>query len=413
MTSTERHEARYQRRKAKREAKRRARSEACGSFEDIFSYANLYRSGHICSRGVGWKSSTQSYIANIVTNTEKTRQELLSGKYKGRGFIEFDVCERGKMRHIRSVHISERVVQRTLCDKAIIPVFQPALIYDNGASMKNKGITFALNRVNCHLQRHYRKHGTEGYVLLFDFSKYFDTANHEPVQRELLRRVCDDRVRALANQCLDAFGPVGYGLGSQISQIAAIMLPNRLDHMIKEELGIKGYARYMDDGYLIHHNKAHLEHCLTRIQALCDELHITLNPKKTTIKRLSDGFDFLKVRFRLTNTGKVVRRMSYDSVKTMHRKLKKFRKWHERGRYVKIRGRSVRKEFSLADICRAYASWRSHMARGHNYWQVNRMDAFFHRLFGFHPCDKEAWRTVFERKEGITCTELETMLQAV
>ena len=151
--------------------------------------------------------------------------------------------------------------------------------------------------------------------------------------------VCDDRVRALANQCLDAFGPVGYGLGSQISQIAAIMLPNRLDHMIKEELGIKGYARYMDDGYLIHHNKAHLEHCLTRIQALCDELHITLNPKKTTIKRLSDGFDFLKVRFRLTNTGKVVRRMSYDSVKTMHRKLKKFRKWHEHGRYVKIRGR--------------------------------------------------------------------------
>ena len=55
MTSTERHEARYQRRKAKREAKRRARSEACGSFEDIFSYANLYRSGHICSRGVGWE----------------------------------------------------------------------------------------------------------------------------------------------------------------------------------------------------------------------------------------------------------------------------------------------------------------------------------------------------------------------
>lgn len=80
---------------------------------------------------------------------------------------------------------------------------------------------------------------------------------------------------------------------------------------------------------------------------------------------------------------------------------------------IYIRGRSVRKEFSLADICRAYASWRSHMARGHNYWQVNRMDAFFHRLFGFHPCDKEAWRTVFERKEGITCTELETMLQAV
>lgn len=262
MNSKERHEARYQRRKAKREAKRLARSQACGDFEEIFSYENLYRSGHICARGVGWKSSTQSYRFNIATNTRKTQLELLNGRYKGRGFSEFDLVERGKKRHIRSVHISERVVQRTLCDKAITPVFAPGLIYDNGASLKDKGISFAVNRVVCHLQRHYRKHGNSGYVLTYDFSSYFDNADHRPVKRELERRLHDDRVRTLANQFLDAFGDVGYGLGSQISQIAAIMLPNRLDHVIKEELGIKGYGRYMDDGYLIHESKEYLETCL-------------------------------------------------------------------------------------------------------------------------------------------------------
>ena len=41
MTSEERKEGRYQRRRAGREAKRRARSEACGSFEQVFSYENL------------------------------------------------------------------------------------------------------------------------------------------------------------------------------------------------------------------------------------------------------------------------------------------------------------------------------------------------------------------------------------
>lgn len=45
------------------------------------------------------------------------------------------------------------------------------------------------------------------------------------------------------------------------------MLPNKLDHFIKEKLGIKGYARYMDDGYLIHPSKEYLKECLTRRRA--------------------------------------------------------------------------------------------------------------------------------------------------
>lgn len=51
MTSEERKEGRYQRRRAGREAKRRARSEACGSFEQVFSYENLYKAGLACCKG--------------------------------------------------------------------------------------------------------------------------------------------------------------------------------------------------------------------------------------------------------------------------------------------------------------------------------------------------------------------------
>lgn len=124
MTSEERHEARYQRRVKKRQERRLALSKSCGDFEDVFSYENLYQSGHICCRGVSWKSSTQTYRFNLVTNTAATRRALLDGTYKSRGFIEFDLYDRGKMRHIRSIHISERVVQRTLCDKVINPTLK-------------------------------------------------------------------------------------------------------------------------------------------------------------------------------------------------------------------------------------------------------------------------------------------------
>lgn len=356
MTSEERHEARYQRRVKKRQERRLALSKSCGDFEDVFSYENLYQSGHICCRGVSWKSSTQTYRFNLVTNTAAARRALLDGTYKSRGFIEFDLYDRGKMRHIRSIHISERVVQRTLCDKVINPTLKPSFIYDNGASTENKGIDFALNRLSCHLQRHYRKYGREGYVLLFDFSNYFANAQHWPVSCELAKRVHDVRIRALANECLDNFGPIGYGLGSQISQTAALMLPNKLDHFIKEELGI------------------------------------ILNTKKTKIKKLSEGFKFLQIRFKLTETGKVLRKMSFESIKKIRRKLKKFKRWNIEGRVVKIAGKFVRRVFPLSDICGAYESWRGHMKRGNSFHAVERMDLYFKKLFGFHPNNKIEWR---------------------
>ena len=392
MTSEERHEARYQRRVQKRQERRLVLSKTCGDFEDVFSYANLYAAGHKCCKGVAWKSSTQGYRFNIVTNTEQTRQQLINGTYKSRGFIEFDIYDRGKMRHIRSIHISERVVQRTLCDKAINPTLKPAFIYDNGASTENKGIDFALRRLTCHLQRHYRKHGNNGYVLLFDFSNYFANAQHWPVSREIERRIHDPRTRALANDCLDNFGTVGYGLGSQISQTAALMLPNKLDHMIKEELGIKGYARYMDDGYLIHENKEYLKWCLFRMKEVCDSLGIILNLKKTKIKRLNEGFRFLQVRYTLTNTGKVLRKMSYEAVKKMHRKLKKFKRWVDFGREVVINGKRELRKFTLHDVCSAYESWRAHMKRGGSFYAIQRMNNYFKTLFGFHPDNKIKWR---------------------
>lgn len=112
MTSEERREGRYRRRCAGREAKRRARSEACGSFEQVFSYENLYKAGLACCKGVRWKCSTQRYLASLSENTARTRKALMDGTWKTMGFHEFDIMERGKLRHIRSVHISERVVQR-------------------------------------------------------------------------------------------------------------------------------------------------------------------------------------------------------------------------------------------------------------------------------------------------------------
>lgn len=105
MNSKERHEARYQRRKQKRLQRQQTVNDRYGVFDDVFTFDNLYESFKKCCCGVNWKSSTQRYKANALQNIAETLSLLQNNKYKSRGFYEFDIVERGKARHIKSVHI--------------------------------------------------------------------------------------------------------------------------------------------------------------------------------------------------------------------------------------------------------------------------------------------------------------------
>ena len=369
MNSKERHEARYQRRKAKRLLRKQQKEARNGDFDKVFTFDNLYSAYKKCCLGVGWKASTQRFKANALMNINDLHHSLRDGTYKSRGFYEFDIVERGKPRHIKSVHISERVVQRCLCDYALVPMFSRSFIYDNGACMKYKGIDFAARRLACHLQRHFRKHGRKGYALIFDFSKYFDNIAHDPLKAVVNKTFSDKRIVRLLNGFIDDFGEIGLGLGSQISQVSALMYPNRLDHYIKEVLRVKLYGRYMDDGYLIHASKEFFHKCLQEIRGICDELGIRLNVKKMQIVKLSCGVNFLKRRFILTETGKIIIKPARKGITKMRHKLKTFRKWLDEGK------------MKMEDITTSYISWKGHMVHCNAHRSVASMDELFERLF--------------------------------
>lgn len=373
MTSEERREARYQRRKARRAEKKAAQCAMRDNFDWVFSYEHLYHSYKMCRRNVAWKASVQKYMTQAPLNVLQTYTRLMNGKFKTTGFFEFDIMERGKKRHIRSVTISERVVQRCLCDYALVPVLCRTFVYDNGASMKNKGYTFASKRLTQHLHEHYRKYGQDGYILLFDFSKFFDRVSHKLVKAILHKEFTDERILALTEHFIDAFGSIGMGLGSQISQILALASANRLDHYIKEVCGIRGYGRYMDDGYLIHPDKAYLQKCLEGIKAICDELEITLNTKKTQIVKLSHGFTYLKVRYYLLPSGKVVKKIYRRSVTKMRHKLKSFQQKVADG------------IMTYKDVYQSWQSWRAYAANFNAYRTIQRMGDLYNQLFIFTP----------------------------
>lgn len=333
-------------------------------------FENLYKAGRKCCRGVGWKCSTQRYVGDLITNTARTHRELMDGTWRTKGFHEFDLMERGKLRHIRSVHITERVVQRCLCDEVLVPVFSAAFIYDNAASLKDKGIDFAMNRMDAQLQRHIRKHGLTGGILVYDFKDFFNSAPHAPIYEELEKRVHDPRIRSIACGLMEDFGERGFGLGSQVSQIDALMLPNKLDHAIKEKKRVKGYGRYMDDGRIIHESIDYLKECLEELRSQCADAEIQLNEKKTYIVPLRQGVKFLKTKFKPTESGKIVRKMNRRGTRKMREKLKKFR--------VRLDEGTMTRE----DIRTSYESWRGHMRRGDSWRVLRRMDRFYESLFG-------------------------------
>ena len=364
MTSNERKQARYLRRKAKREEKRKTRNAEYDDFDIVFSFEHLWKSLQKCCKNVGWKTSTQKIRNRPITSLAKTYTRLHNGTYKSNGFYEFRIIERGKERQIKSVHISERVVQKCLCDYCLTPIFLPTLIYDNAASIKGKGIDFTKRRLVKHLRQEYAKYGNGGYALVYDFSKYFDRIEHETLLQRVAVYITDGRILALFTHFVKCFGERGLGLGSQISQNAAIFYPNELDHVIKDGLRIKGDARYMDDGYLISHDIGTLRNALKVMTAICDKYGIVLNKKKTQIVKLSRGIPFLKHRFILTDTGKIVKVPFKDSARAMKRKIKVFSRWIIDGKMPK------------ADAVASFESWKSHLLRSNAYHCLRKMDLY-------------------------------------
>lgn len=370
MTSEERREARYQRRKQKRIESKNRQRKPYDDFETVFSYENLFRAYRMCRKNVRWKSSTQRYIANAPLNVYNTYTKLHDGTFRSDGFYEFDLFERGKARHIRSVSIQERVVQRCLCDFSLVPMMRRTFIYDNGASLTYKGYAFAVRRIDRHIRWHYRHYGNSGYVLLFDFSSYFDSISHELLEKIIRKEYSDERIIDLLMHFIKMFGNEGLGLGSQISQVLALAAANELDHFIKEDLGIRCYGRYMDDGYLIHHDKAYLQECMKKIHQKCNELGLKLNIKKTRIVPIRRDFQWLKIMFRLTDSGYIVKRIWHKSVVRMRRKIKKLKRKMDAGL------------LEQSDIMASYESWKSHTKGLDVYRTMRSMDELYNSLFG-------------------------------
>ena len=336
--------------------------ESCGYQREIFDGNLLYESFLRAKQGSDWKPQVQKFEMNLLLELADLQKELESGTYTFRPSQEFVLHERGKVRYITGEQIRDRVAKHALCDEILTPAVRNYLIYDNSASQVGKGIDFARRRLLTHLRKYYHQHqSNEGYILLIDFSKYYDNIRHDVLMEQFEKYIHDERALSFLRQVIDrskidvsymtdeeyagcmdrVFNSLEYqevdrslltgekymykhlNIGDQVAQVAGIIYPIPIDNYVKIVKGVKFYGRYMDDSYVIHESKEFLEELLQEIIRIANELGITVNTRKTRICKLSSLWRFLQVQYSLTDTGRVIKKINPKRLTCMRRKMKK------------------------------------------------------------------------------------------
>lgn len=375
MNSVERHEARYQRRKAKRYAAKLKRNQSLGTIEQVFNYRDMFLAGKKCCNNVRWKQSVQNFELHLFSGTAARRRKVVEGTWKGSGYSHFMLSERGKIRPIDAPMIKDRQVHKILTNRVLYPLYQPSMIYDNGASQVGKGLSFSFRRLKEDLRHHYRKYGREGYVVLIDLKSFFPSASHEAIFKRHDEVIMDGRIRNLCDQIVRDFekhsrSNIGMPLGVEPSQIEMVSLPSSADNYAKCQLSKKAFAHYMDDYYAICHTKEEAKAFIDKMSYQFSKRGLTISVKKCKIVSIAKPFKYCKAKFYLTETGKVVVRGNRDSLKRARKKMKAFSH--------KLREGTI----TMTEVEQWYQTIVAYFENYNDHNRVLRLNRIYYNLFG-------------------------------
>lgn len=319
-------------------------------FEKVNDFENLYRAFRRSKRGKGYKKSSARFDMTALDGIHTLRQQLLNKTYKVSEYQEFKVYE-PKERLIQTASFKDKVVQHSLCDNVLMPKLLKIFLRENCAGQIGKGTLYGLNLLKKQMEAFYKKYGRDGYILKCDVAKFFYNISHQQLKDMVHYWISDPDVCWLCDLFIDSTEGKGIPLGNQVNQGFALLYLDGMDKMIRWELGIEYYGRYMDDFYLIHPSKAYLKECLDAIKAYLDTLGLELNGK-TQIFPVKNGVSYLGFHTYLTPNGIVIRKLKNQNKRNAQRKFK---------RMEKLVAESDLPKKKFLD---SYRAWKNHVSNG-------------------------------------------------
>ena len=327
-------------------------------FERLASFENLYRAATEARRGKRFQPEVARFHHDLAQSLVTLRDELLAGAYRPGQYRTFTIYEPAR-RFISAAPYRDRVVHHALSN-VIEPLFERAFLFDSYANRRGKGTHRALDRAQEYARRC-------EYVLQCDIRLFFPSIDHQILVERLARRIRDPRVMDLAALILensnpqppadfyfpgdDLFTPFerrkGLPIGNLTSQFWANVYLDPLDHYLKDDLGVPGYVRYVDDFLVFANEKPRLAACRREVERRLESSRLLLNERKTRIYPVAEGIPFLG--FRVYPRG---RRMLSGAVKRARRRMARLAAAHQAG------------EIEINAVSRSVEAWVAHASHG-------------------------------------------------
>ncbi|MCL4491225.1 MAG: reverse transcriptase/maturase family protein [Nitrospirae bacterium] len=325
-----------------------------GLFENICDFENLYNAYLKARRCRRYRQEILRFSRNVEEELLILQNELIAGTYRTGRYRRFLVFE-PKTREIFALPFRDRVVHHAICT-IIEPLFERKFIFDSYGCRTGKGQHAGSARLVSFLRRAQRV-WDEVYCLKADVSKFFPSVDHEVLKGIIRRTIRCKRTLQLIDGIIDSIeGPKGIPIGNLTSQLFANIYLNKLDHLVKDELQVKFYVRYMDDFVILYNDKKVLHQWRVRIgEFLGKRFGLELH-RKTSVFPIARGVDFLG--YRTWPTHKLLRKRNVIGMK---RRLKKLSQLYRDGR------------ITLETVRPVIASWLGHAKHANSYNVVKRV----------------------------------------
>ena len=334
----------------------------------VTDYENLYRAYKKAKSGKRFNSNTARFqimaLDGIITLQKQLKEQTYTmGKYN-----EFEIYE-PKRRLIKSCSFKDKLVQHCFCDNILLPKLKDIFILDNCAGQIGKGTHYGMDRLKMHMMDFYQKHGLNGWILKCDIKKFFYSIDHEVLKGIEDKYFTDEYTKWLNHVYIDSTENPGVPLGNQVAQVHALLMLHEMDVAVVNDMGIKHYGRYMDDFYLIHHDKAYLKECLEKLKKIVADLKLELN-SKTQIVPFHKGIKYLGFNHYVTTNGMYIRKLAGEKKRSIRKKLRKKAAMVKAGR------------LPLEKFMESYNNWKAHARNGNCVKLCSSMDEYVAELLG-------------------------------
>lgn len=258
--------------------------------EEIVEYSNMSDSFDQVLRGTKRKESRQGrwLLAHREEVIRELSDRIKTGTYTVKDYREREINENGKIRRIQILTMRDRIAVHAIM-AVVDRHLKKRFIRTTSASIKERGMHDLLAYIHRDMQE---QPETTRYCYKFDVSKFYESVDQDCVM-DCVKKVFKDR-RLIA--LLDGFVrmmPKGLSIGLRSSQgLGNLLLSVHLDHVLKDECGVRHFYRYCDDGVVLAGSKRELWEVRGIVHRQMESIGLKVKDNER-IFPVTEGIDFL------------------------------------------------------------------------------------------------------------------------